>query len=149
LKISFVFADDFSELISDKKEAGDKVKMIVSSMQETEKVTFGEIEIVLMNRHRLREYNKSHLKHDYETDIITFDLSEPGQIGGQLMISPEVILENSGRFKTEFEAEFLRVIIHGLLHLTGYDDNDASSKKKMRKKENEYLKIIENAGKGN
>ena len=118
-------------------------------MEIRESVKFGDIEIILMNAVDLRSYNKSHLKHDFETDILTFDLTEGKQIDGQILISLENVKENSVRFRTDFQNELLRVITHGLLHLSGYDDIDERQKKLMRKKENEYLKHLDNAGKGN
>ena len=118
-------------------------------MSSGESIKFGEIEVVFLDAAEIKSYNKLHLGHDYETDIITFDLTESKLTEGQLLISWENVLHNSRRFKTDFETELLRVIIHGLLHLSGFDDRNAKQKRIMRLKENEYLKLYENAGKSN
>ncbi len=125
------------------------IRFIAGAMETGESVKFGTIEINLINAAELRMYNKQHLQHDYETDILTFDLSDGKQAEGQILISWENVMENSVRFRTDFENELHRVIIHGLLHLSGFNDLDENQKKLMRKKENEYLKHLDNAGKGN
>lgn len=118
-------------------------------MSSGESIKFGEIEVVFLDAAEIRSYNKLHLGHDYETDIITFDLTEGKLIDGQLLISWETVMQNSKRFNTDFEKELLRVIVHGLLHLTGYDDRNEKQKRVIRKKENEYLKHQDYAGKSN
>lgn len=119
------------------------LKSASEEMEIGEGVSFGEIEVILAGRNELRELNRIHLNHDYETDILTFDLSETGgPIDGQIFISPEVVNENSSRFATEFGEELLRVVIHGMLHLAGYHDSSKEEKAKMRRTENKYLKKI-------
>ncbi|MCL1932849.1 MAG: rRNA maturation RNase YbeY, partial [Candidatus Azobacteroides sp.] len=86
--------------------------------------------------------NKLYLNHDYYTDIITFDYSEGNKLSGDLFISLETVKTNSEKFKTEFDGELHRVMIHGVLHLCGYDDKTAANKKTMREKENEALELL-------
>lgn len=125
------------------------IRFIGRRMEEVQGLDFGEIEIDVISSDDLRNLNKKHLGHDHETDILTFDLSEGDKKDGLLLISYEDVEENAERYKVETEVEFLRVVIHGLLHLSGYDDVTQAQKRIMRNKENEYLKYISNARKGN
>jgi len=99
----------------------------------------GMINIILTNDIHLRKINIDYLDRDYFTDIITFNYSESQVVNGDLFISLERVNENARKFGEEKEIELLRVMIHGVLHLIGYDDAYADDKKQMRNKENKYL----------
>lgn len=101
--------------------------------------TVGEINIIFCNDEYLLKINQEHLTHDYYTDIITFDYSENTIISGDLFISKDRVEENAEEYKVSFENELNRVIIHGILHLIGYNDKSESEIKEMRTKENYYL----------
>jgi len=84
--------------------------------------------------------NKEFLQHDYNTDIITFDLTEdPSVISGDLFISLERVVENAITFETTVTKELHRVMIHGVLHLCGYSDKSKVKQKEMRSREDFYL----------
>ena len=85
------------------------------------------------------EINRQFLKHDYYTDIITFDLSDTNAIHAEVYISIERVKENATTLKASFKSELHRVIFHGALHLCGYKDKSDTEKKKMRQKEDVYL----------
>ena len=85
--------------------------------------------------------NQKYLQHDYFTDIITFDYCENDTLSGDLFISVDSVRENAIFYKTEFADELNRVIVHGLLHLIGYDDHSDEDIKVMRSKENYYLEL--------
>lgn len=90
----------------------------------------------------LLQVNQEYLQHDYFTDIITFDNSEfPNVIEGDIFISIDRVEENSEIMQISFLHELLRVVIHGVLHLMGYDDKDDISKIDMRKMEDKYLDL--------
>jgi probable rRNA maturation factor len=94
----------------------------------------------------IREINYKFLRHDYETDIITFRYDEKGFSESDIMISVETVLRNSIKYKSSFINEACRVIIHGLLHLCGFKDTTRAQKQKMRTKENFYLNKLLNKG---
>jgi rRNA maturation RNase YbeY len=84
--------------------------------------------------------NKKFLHHNYFTDIITFDnSSEPGKTEADIFISIDRVQANAKKFKTPFKDELHRVMIHGALHLIGFDDKNAANKKKMRQAEDLWL----------
>ncbi len=89
----------------------------------------------------LLEINRSHLNHDYFTDIVTFDLTEAGfkAINAEIYISCDRVKENAEIFGTSFDQELHRVIFHGILHLCGYKDRSKVQKAVIRNKENYYL----------
>ncbi len=90
----------------------------------------------------LLELNRNYLKHDYLTDILTFDLSISTAIIADIYISIERVKENSNILKCSFSTELHRVIIHGALHLCGFADSTLEEITKMRDKEEEYLRLF-------
>ena len=97
------------------------------------------LNFLIVGDKRMIHFNKTYLNHDYSTDIITFDNSENKKISGDIVISIERVKENSKKYKVKLEDELRRVMVHGLLHLLGYDDKNEKDKKRIRKKENYYL----------
>jgi len=95
----------------------------------------------------LHKINLEYLNHDTYTDIITFDNSEDNEeneqvLEGDIFISIDRVKENSAELKTNFEQEIHRVMVHGLLHLVGYDDHSDEDEKLMREKEDNALKLL-------
>ena len=82
-----------------------------------------------------------YLQHDYFTDIITFDYCDGDVLSGDLFVSVDSVRENSIEYGTEFKEELSRVLVHGILHLIGYDDHTDEDIKMMRSKENYYLSL--------
>lgn len=90
---------------------------------------------VLVSDSYLLKMNQDYLDHDTYTDIITFDLSDSEAIEGEIYISIDRVKENAAKFENRVLKEFLRVVVHGLLHLIGYDDHSNEEKRLMREKE--------------
>jgi probable rRNA maturation factor len=122
------------------------IKAWIKDVLVKEGKSTGQINIVFATDDVLFEINKSFLKREYDTDIITFDYSEGLTISGDLFISLERVNENSKEYGEEKMQELLRVIIHGILHLIGYDDASATEKIRMRDAENKYLNNFTNEG---
>ena len=99
----------------------------------------GRINIIFCSDNYLLDVNIKFLQHDYYTDIITFDYCEKDVLSGDLFISIDSVRSNAEFFGTTFENELNRVIVHGILHLIGYDDHTEEDQKIMRSKENFYL----------
>ena len=91
----------------------------------------------------LLSINKKYLKHNFLTDIITFDYSAKSILSADIFISVDRVKENAKTFSSSFENELRRVIAHGVLHCCGYKDATEAEKKRMRKKENSALHIWE------
>lgn len=105
----------------------------------------GDISIIFCSDNYILDVNIRYLQHDYFTDIITFDYCEGDKLSGDLFISIDSVRENSIEFDTEFDEELHRVIVHGLLHLIGYDDHTPEEQAEMRSKENYYLSMRDKA----
>ena len=88
------------------------------------------------------EMNKKFLKHDYYTDVITFGDIKDKKISGDIAISIERVLDNSNTYGVEFEDELKRVMVHGLLHIMGYNDKASNDKLVMSQKENKAIKMF-------
>jgi len=117
------------------------IKNWIKNCSVNENRKLGDIQYIFCSDDYLLKINKKFLNHDYLTDIVTFDYDEKDIISGDIYISIDRIKENAGIFKVDFNNELLRVIIHGILHLIGYNDKSDSEKKIMREKENYYLSI--------
>jgi probable rRNA maturation factor len=107
-----------------------------------ESKTTGDLNFIYCSDYYLLNINKTHLNHDYYTDIITFDFSVQPVLSGDLFISIDRIKENAIINKVNFINEFYRVNFHGVLHLCGYMDKTNSEKRTMTKKENYYLNLF-------
>ncbi len=101
----------------------------------------GDISIIFCSDNYILDVNMRYLQHDYFTDIITFDYCEGDKLSGDLFISVDSVRENALYYGTEFEDELNRVMVHGLLHLIGYDDHTEEEQKVMREKEDYYLSL--------
>ena len=101
----------------------------------------GDISIVFCSDPYILKVNRKYLGHDYYTDIITFDYCSDNTLAGDLFISIDSVKDNSAYYGSSFEEELDRVIVHGILHLVGYDDHTESDIKTMREKENFYLSL--------
>lgn len=106
--------------------------------------TIDYINVVFVSDENLLQINRDFLKHDYYTDIITFNYAdEPkGNIEGELYVSVDRIIENARALNLGEDEELSRVIIHGVLHLCGFEDNSEQTKTEMQEAENKYLKDI-------
>lgn len=110
---------------------------------ESEIRRIGDISIIFCSDNYILDINRRYLSHDYFTDIITFDYCEGDRLSGDLFISVDSVRENSVEYGTEFKDELNRVIVHGILHLIGYDDHTEEDVKVMRSKEDYYLSLRE------
>jgi len=105
----------------------------------SEDKSVGEINYIFCNDDYLHALNLKYLNHDTLTDIISFDYSLGNELHGDIYISVERVADNAKDFKTEFDDELMRVMIHGILHFCGYKDKSDKQKIEMRQKEDFYL----------
>ena len=116
-----------------------RAREIVTEIITNENRTSGDLSFIITNDERLKEINIEFLEHDYYTDVITFNYNEKDVINGEIYISLDRIKENALNYNVSLEAELLRVLIHGVLHLVGYDDTDEEKKSEMRRMEDYWL----------
>ncbi len=101
----------------------------------------GNIHYIFCNDERIFEVNRQFLQHDYYTDVITFDYSEGGVLSGDIFISMDTVRSNAEQQKLPAEQELLRIIIHGVLHLTGQNDKTPEAHAQMTQKEEHALAL--------
>ncbi len=119
---------------------------LAESISEKEQSSFSFIEVVYVDEDEIVRINQKHLEHDYVTDIITFRYDESSgneDIEGTLFCCAPRIVEQAEELGESTEREFLRIFIHGLLHLIGYEDKTNSAKQEMTDKEDTYLSLAE------
>lgn len=101
--------------------------------------TVGNINYIFCSDERELEVNRQFLGHDYYTDVITFDYSTGSTLNGDIFISLDTVRSNAEMVGASFDEELRRIIIHGVLHLTGQGDKTPETKAEMTEKENRAL----------
>jgi len=114
----------------------------IGDVVSSEGFQVGEINYIFCDDSYLNKINQEFLNHDTFTDIISFDYTLGKEVGGDIFISIERVLENAEKFNEVFENELHRVMIHGILHFIGYKDKTKKDKTLMRTKEDEKIFIL-------
>lgn len=129
--------------ISNRISNKNNIKKWINYIIEKEfKKSVGDINFYFTDDSEILEINKKYLAHNYYTDIITFNYCTESSISGDIVISVETVKSNAKDYNVTFENELHRVIVHGILHLLGFDDSTEKQKKEIREKENWALKIF-------
>lgn len=139
--MSITFDSDNIEFPNIKKrETSAWIKKIANSYNKK----IGDVGYLFCNDEKILEINRQYLDHDFYTDIISFDYSEGDIISGDIFISLDTVRSNSQKYNTDYKEELYRVIIHGILHLSGLDDKLEEDAISMREAENSALKQLYN-----
>ncbi|MBR1473521.1 MAG: rRNA maturation RNase YbeY [Paludibacteraceae bacterium] len=116
-----------------------KVSRWIRSVAADYGFSVGNINYIFCSDERELEVNRRFLGHDYYTDVITFDYSTPSTLNGDIFISLDTVRSNAELVGTSFDNELLRILIHGVLHLTGQGDKTPETKAQMTEKEEKAL----------
>ena len=123
------------------------LKSVMQSVLQGEKKEYDSVSVLFVSDSEIKEINKEYWGHDYSTDVISFPLNdEPENLEGEIYVSYETTKINSLNYNVSHSNELLRVVIHGILHLAGYDDSTDSQKEKMKMREDHYLQLAEIGG---
>jgi len=117
-----------------------KIKQLIEKVIAKEHKISGDLNFIITNDKNIRSINIEFLEHDYNTDVISFDYCSGNVVNGEVYISIDTVRSNSLNYKVSLNNEVLRVIIHGVLHLLGYDDKTEEEKRVMKGKEDLWLK---------
>jgi probable rRNA maturation factor len=129
MSIDFVYNTDFE--LSNKEQVSDWVLRVINSKG----YKLGNLVYAFFNDEDLKDLNIRFLKHDYYTDVISFDETADQVVSGNIAISVDRVKENSTQIGVDFEEEMHRVMIHGVLHFVGFNDKTSSEKKEIREQE--------------
>jgi probable rRNA maturation factor len=120
------------------KEWKKTVKIIKEVIAKEGKIS-GDLNFIITDDQSLKQINIEFLEHDYFTDVISFNYNNGNLISGEVYISFERITENALNYNVSLKEELLRVIIHGVLHLVGYNDSNEEERGEMRKLEDLWI----------
>jgi len=134
MAIQFFFED-----VDNHKLSKNSIKSWIKSCVLRYEMKVGDINFIYCSDEYLKNINIQYLKHDYYTDIITFNYSDNKTVNGDIYISTDRVLDNSLKYKVEFDVELRRVMIHGILHLLGLNDETSIQKKQMHEAEDVWL----------
>jgi len=121
------------------------IKKWIKKTIESYNFKTGDISFIFCSDDYLLKINQSYLNHDYFTDIITFNYNIDKVVSGDIFISVDTVRINAVEFNATEQDEFLRVIIHGILHLIGFDDQNEDQILEMREKENIAIEIFKSS----
>lgn len=116
------------------------LKKFVEGIFIREGIKLENLNYIFCSDERILNINREFLKHDYYTDIITFQLSANGPVQAEIYISVDRVKDNARALGATFKSELHRVIFHGVLHLCGYRDKTKTERMVMREAEDKYLK---------
>jgi len=129
------------------------LRRVVRHVLDAEGAALLHLSVVLSDHDTVRRLNRSYLDHDYNTDVLSFSLREgagPARpdtegpvVEGEVYVDLDTAAERHADFDTSFDREACRYVIHGVLHLIGYDDATAAAQERMREKEDRYLGAID------
>ena len=131
------FINDYSKKLVFKKK---NINILIKDILGLENKKVSEISIILSNKEYISSLKKEYFNVNHFTDVIAFNLENKGhEIEGEIYISIDDVLENAKIYSTSFNNEFCRVLIHGVLHLIGYNDDTKKNIKIMQSLEEKYL----------
>lgn len=118
-----------------------KIRKLIEKVISKENIISGDLNFILTNDSVLKKINNEFLKHNYNTDVISFNYDDQSNLAGEVYISIDTVKRNAKNYKVSYRNEMIRVIIHGVLHICGYEDRNDIEKREMRKQEDFWLKI--------
>ena len=133
----------FSNEIDFKIASPSKVKQWILNVINNYGYKAGNLNVIFCSDDYLLQINKEFLQHDYYTDIITFDYTEGDLLSGELYISIHSVLANAQEYNQPQARELMRVVIHGFLHLMGFDDHTEEEQQIMHAKEDQALELFD------
>lgn len=114
---------------------------IIGLISEREGVAWGWLNVILLPSEKHKELNIKYLNHNYATDVLTFPFDDGEYISGEIYLDEAVLKEQAVAYQCSLEQEYVRLVVHGALHLAGYDDGSEAEKEVMSRLENEYMSL--------
>lgn len=122
---------------------GKKIRELIAFVEKSEKVRFDEVDIAIVSGQKMAWCNRTYLGHAGQTDVISFDLTntppDPKHLVAELIVCSDVAIREAKKRKLAASNELLLYILHGLLHVIGYDDQTPADRKIMHKRQDHLL----------
>ncbi len=138
MKIRIIY-DNVKFRLKGSKQVLNKIEKVI----RTERMIPGDLIFIVTGDSEIRKINKEFLNHNYNTDVIAFNYNEGNILNGEIYISIETVKRNSANYKVSCREEFIRVMIHGTLHLCGYDDKSSGEREIMIQKGEDWISELE------
>ena len=119
-----------------------KLKDAIDVALDIKHIGNATINLIILTDEEIRKINNEFLKHDYPTDVLSFDLTEGKFLEGEIYISAETAKRQAEEYNVTIKEELVRLAVHGCLHLIGFDDNNEENKAIMRDMENKCIEIV-------
>jgi probable rRNA maturation factor len=117
-----------------------RIEGAVRMILEDERIREGSLSVAVVDDSTIQSLNRRHLNHDYPTDVLSFAMDRwAAGLDGEVIVSAETAMSTAPQYGWLAEEELLLYVVHGVLHLTGYDDQKDEARSVMRNKEKEYL----------
>ena len=134
--IHFIYNTDFS--LNDESA----VAKLLNTVAVSKGSSIGKFFFHFVSEAKIQQVNNDHLKHDFVTDVITFDYSNNKEISAEAFVCPSEVFKNANRYSQPIENEMIRVLLHAMLHVLGYDDKTEESRQEMRNQEDCFLSVF-------
>jgi len=122
-----------------------RIRTLCEQILDESGIKSGRINVVLVNSDTIQQFNRDFLKHDYPTDTISFPAEyrqSDGHLEGEVLVCTEIAKERAEEFSWAAESELLLYVVHGVLHLIGFDDSTPEQQAVMQEKERSYLATL-------
>ena len=120
-----------------------KIEKLVKKVISKENKISGDLNFIVTNDKTLKKINIKYLKHNFNTDVISFNYENQGNLYGEIYVSIDTVKRNAKNYKVSYRIELVRVMIHGVLHICGYEDKNSHEKEKMRELEDWWLRVYD------
>jgi rRNA maturation RNase YbeY len=120
-----------------------KIEKLVKKVISKENKISGDLNFIVTNDKTLKKINIKYLKHNFNTDVISFNYENQGNLSGEIYVSIDTVKRNAKNYKVSYRIELVRVMIHGVLHICGYEDQNNLEKEKMSELEDWWLRVYD------
>jgi probable rRNA maturation factor len=134
-----LFYDNTEYILRGSKKALNLIREVIGK----ENRISGDLNFIITGDENIKEINREFLNHDYYTDVIAFGYNEGKTVSGEIYISIDTVKKNSNNYKVSLRSELIRVMVHGTLHLCGYEDRNIEERKIMKNWEDHWIGIFD------